>query len=103
MKSRTPGCSGKALQDGRDRADEVSRTINTADQLLGKLSKEFVLRRTAQVLENYLPPKRELSQTSSYEVLTGRRIRRVCRSLHSSAKRIWADPEYRFHERSDTW
>lgn len=30
MKSRTPGCKGQALQDGRDRADEV-RTWNKAE------------------------------------------------------------------------
>ncbi|WVN85841.1 uncharacterized protein L203_100993 [Cryptococcus depauperatus CBS 7841] len=48
LKSRTPGCPAKDVELGRERADD-----------LGKLSKEFVLRRTAAVLENYLPPKYE--------------------------------------------
>ncbi|AFR93921.2 DNA repair and recombination protein RAD54B [Cryptococcus neoformans C23] len=48
LKSRTPNCSAKDVELGRERAND-----------LAKLSKEFVLRRTAAVLENYLPPKYE--------------------------------------------
>ncbi|ORX34242.1 SNF2 family N-terminal domain-domain-containing protein [Kockovaella imperatae] len=48
MKSRSVGCSEKALDEGKERAEE-----------LGQLSREFVLRRTAAVLDNYLPPKYE--------------------------------------------
>ncbi|KIR67725.1 DNA repair and recombination protein RAD54B [Cryptococcus bacillisporus CA1873] len=48
LKSRTPNCSVKDVELGRERAND-----------LAKLSKEFVLRRTAAVLEHYLPPKYE--------------------------------------------
>ncbi|ORY20670.1 SNF2 family N-terminal domain-domain-containing protein, partial [Naematelia encephala] len=48
MKSRSPGCSTEAREEGQAKAEELSR-----------LSKEFVLRRTAAVLDNYLPPKHE--------------------------------------------
>ncbi|KIR82076.1 DNA repair and recombination protein RAD54B [Cryptococcus gattii EJB2] len=48
LKSRTPNCSTKDVELGRERAND-----------LAKLSKEFVLRRTAAVLEHYLPPKYE--------------------------------------------
>ncbi|WVQ71035.1 hypothetical protein IAR50_000560 [Cryptococcus sp. DSM 104548] len=48
LKSRTMNCSDKDVATGKARAEE-----------LAKLSKEFVLRRTAAVLENYLPPKYE--------------------------------------------
>ncbi|KIR36992.1 hypothetical protein I352_00304 [Cryptococcus deuterogattii MMRL2647] len=48
LKSRTPNCSAKDVELGRERAND-----------LAKLSKEFVLRRTAAVLEHYLPPKYE--------------------------------------------
>ncbi|KAK8865771.1 hypothetical protein IAR55_000918 [Kwoniella newhampshirensis] len=46
MRSRTPGCSTKELEEGKEKADE-----------LNKLSLQFVLRRTADVLNGYLPPK----------------------------------------------
>ncbi|KAG9010829.1 helicase [Tulasnella sp. JGI-2019a] len=48
VKSRAPGCT------------EKNRELGTArmDQLL-EISKSFVLRRTADILENYLPPKHE--------------------------------------------
>ena len=65
VKSRHVGCSEEALEDGRMRADEVNLIYNSrkpklrCPSQLGKLSREFVLRRTANVLENYLPPKRQ--------------------------------------------
>ncbi|TYJ57577.1 hypothetical protein B9479_001659 [Cryptococcus floricola] len=48
LKSRTLNCPEKDVATGKARAEE-----------LAKLSREFVLRRTAAVLENYLPPKYE--------------------------------------------
>ncbi|WVQ85306.1 hypothetical protein IAT38_007471 [Cryptococcus sp. DSM 104549] len=48
LKSRAINCPAKDVELGRERADD-----------LAKLSKEFVLRRTSAVLENYLPPKYE--------------------------------------------
>ncbi|KAF8588695.1 hypothetical protein K439DRAFT_582988 [Ramaria rubella] len=48
LKSRTPGCSNKELEQGNARSA----------QLLA-ISKSFVLRRDASILANYLPPKFE--------------------------------------------
>ncbi|WWD09298.1 hypothetical protein V865_007421 [Kwoniella europaea PYCC6329] len=47
MAGRAVGASPKVVELGEERASE-----------LHKLSKEFVLRRTADVMENFLPPKR---------------------------------------------
>ena len=63
MKSRTVGCPISAMEEGRIRAEAVSflrhpQSWQLAHVLqLTKLSNEFVLRRAANVLDNYLPPK----------------------------------------------
>ncbi|KAJ3281553.1 DNA repair and recombination protein rad54b [Borealophlyctis nickersoniae] len=49
MKSRDPACSPEDFQLGRERSEELSR-----------LTRLFVLRRTAEVNAAYLPPKQEL-------------------------------------------
>ncbi|WWD18049.1 hypothetical protein CI109_102496 [Kwoniella shandongensis] len=49
LKSRTPGCTAKELEVGKEKADA-----------LNDLSRQFVLRRTADVLSGYLPPKSRL-------------------------------------------
>lgn len=48
LKSRQPGASKKDLEKGNAREEELSST-----------TKQFILRRTAEVLEKYLPPKTE--------------------------------------------
>ncbi|KAK4685820.1 hypothetical protein P7C73_g4319, partial [Tremellales sp. Uapishka_1] len=48
LKAREPGCPAKLVKEGQDVAAE-----------LGNLSKEFIIRRTADVLDHYLPPKHE--------------------------------------------
>nr|XP_019049115.1 hypothetical protein I302_02896 [Kwoniella bestiolae CBS 10118]OCF28045.1 hypothetical protein I302_02896 [Kwoniella bestiolae CBS 10118] len=48
MAGRAVGANSKVVELGEERASE-----------LHKLSKEFVLRRTADVMENFLPPKHE--------------------------------------------
>nr|XP_018267086.1 uncharacterized protein I303_01069 [Kwoniella dejecticola CBS 10117]OBR89244.1 hypothetical protein I303_01069 [Kwoniella dejecticola CBS 10117] len=48
MAGRAVGASKKIVEEGEEKAAE-----------LNKLSREFVLRRTADVMENFLPPKHE--------------------------------------------
>lgn len=62
LKSRAPGASEKEIKLGEARAEQVVMPVNTitsanvSHQLLA-VSKSFVLRREATILENYLPPK----------------------------------------------
>ncbi len=48
MKSRQPGASGKDVEKGTARGEELS-----------SLTKEFILRRSATILKDFLPPKTE--------------------------------------------
>ncbi|KLT45271.1 hypothetical protein CC85DRAFT_325788 [Cutaneotrichosporon oleaginosum] len=48
LKARTPNCSAKDSELGLDRSEQLK-----------ELSLEFVLRRTSEVLTNFLPPKTE--------------------------------------------
>lgn len=48
MKSRQPGAAEKDLEKGEARSEE-----------LANLTGKFILRRTAEILDNYLPPKTE--------------------------------------------
>lgn len=48
VKSRQPGASAKEIEKGTARGEELSR-----------LTKLFILRRTAEILSKYLPPKTE--------------------------------------------
>ncbi|KAH0614040.1 uncharacterized protein H6S33_005926 [Morchella sextelata] len=48
VKSRQPGASRKDVEKGKARGDELAR-----------ITKLFVLRRTAEILSSYLPPKTE--------------------------------------------
>ena len=67
LKSRAPKCSAKDQELGRARADKVRRSSTSTRDLpsskrsdqLGEITREFVLRRSADILSNYLPPKRE--------------------------------------------
>ncbi|KAJ3036174.1 helicase [Rhizophlyctis rosea] len=49
MRSRDPGCSAEEFQLGRERSEELSR-----------LTRLFILRRTADINAKYLPPKQEV-------------------------------------------
>ncbi|KAF1347761.1 SNF2 family N-terminal domain-containing protein [Delphinella strobiligena] len=48
LKSRQPGASAKDIEKGRERSEE-----------LAELTTHFILRRTADILSKYLPPKTE--------------------------------------------
>ncbi|KAF8317932.1 hypothetical protein DL93DRAFT_2186416 [Clavulina sp. PMI_390] len=48
MRSREPNCTNNEREEGIDRAEQLT-----------ELSRSFVLRRTADILSNYLPPKNE--------------------------------------------
>lgn len=50
MRSRAPNCSKGDLEIGRQRSEGLSA-----------LNDQFVLRRTADILVNVLPPKTEVS------------------------------------------
>ena len=64
VKGRAPGCKAEAREESQMRGQEVSFiAVSQADGKLSDLSKSFVLRRTAEVLDNYLPPKREYRGT----------------------------------------
>ncbi|WWC86136.1 uncharacterized protein L201_001007 [Kwoniella dendrophila CBS 6074] len=65
MAGRAVGASPKVVELGEERAGE-----------LHKLSKEFVLRRTADVMENFLPPKRLGGQSLPLIDL----MRKICNS-----------------------
>ena len=52
VKARQPGVNGKITELGKGRSDELS-----------KVTGMFVLRRTSEILEKYLPVKRISSKT----------------------------------------
>ncbi|KAL1302807.1 hypothetical protein AAFC00_003145 [Neodothiora populina] len=68
LKSRQPGASAKDIEKGRDRSQE-----------LASLTGQFILRRTADILAKYLPPKTEFVlycrptevQVACYEAIIG--------------------------------
>jgi hypothetical protein len=73
LKSRAPGCSTKDQELGQARAEKVNRHVGGAVSVihhflitqLGEITREFVLRRTADILSNYLPPKRKCAPSRS--------------------------------------
>jgi len=57
VKSRQPGVSKKDVEKGKARSDELAR-----------ITAMFVLRRTAEILSKYLPPKSWLPIPSSTDL-----------------------------------
>lgn len=77
IKGRTPNCSSKDLEEGKDRYESLM-----------SITKEILLRRTAEILSDYLPPKYEqvvfcsptLSQIQIYqELVNSERVNEIVR------------------------
>lgn len=66
LKARNPSCNKKDADVGLERNEQVRLPrVHLTDSQLRELSLEFVLRRTSEVLTNFLPPKSELASWPS--------------------------------------
>ena len=96
LRSRMPGASKAEVELGMERAQEVDSPgdgVPIPDEQLSDLSKEFVIRRTADVLTNYLPPRREQPHEGSFGSLTCRRLCALRRPFYLAARGVRQGPQ----------